>query len=161
MQRGFNDEFFKFNGDTVIIEDNQYVEANSVKSIYMDTMGHDAMPEGDQFYVVRLKTIDNKLFKICRGDMQHFSSDTIKTMAKWLQKYGDFQQYGSSVINLPLVEKPTIEIDGHITKVGVKFKDGDVVTAVNTPFQRVARKTYDKLKEDLVKYRSQNKIHLR
>ena len=161
MQRGFNDEFFKFDGDKIIFGEKQYVDAKSVKVIFVDTIGHDAVPEGDQFYVVRLKTIDNKLFKVCRGDMQHFSSDILKTMAKWLRSYGDFQQYGSSVINLPLAEKPTIEADGHITKVGIEFRDKDTVTAVNTPFQRVARRTYDKLKEDLVKYKSQHKIHLR
>lgn len=42
--------------------------------------------------------------------------------------------------------------------VNAVFRDNDAITVVNTPFPRVATKTYEKLKSDIIQYKVHHRV---
>ena len=153
MIRGQKDDYFKIDNGQLLYNESEIIEINNIKAVYVDTIGNSTKQDDHNFYIVRLKTIDDKVYNLSRSSEQFLAGDTLRSVFKGICQYGDFGQYGGSILNLRLIDRATMGISDTMV-VNAVFKDGEAITVINTPFLAVGRRCYEKLKKDVRQYKN-------
>ena len=153
MIRGQKDDYFKIDNGQLLYNESEIIETNNIKAVYIDTIGSNTKRDDNNFFIVRLKTIDDKVYNLSRSSEQFLAGDTLRAIFKGICQHGEFGQYGGSILNLRLIDRVTRCI-GDTMVVNAVFKDGEAITVINTPFLTIGRRCYEKLKKDVRQYKN-------